>query len=154
MSLFCVFLQHVNVAFRTDPHLVDMPIVYASDAFLKLTGYDRNEVLGCNCRFLNGVDTDATALYQIKESIRTEQACTVRILNYRKDKRSFWNLLHISPVRNASGKIAFFAGVQIEEGCKSQDQHGLSPEMRQLSVIGAIKVAVRSSSLSAGPSKS
>nr|AML78371.1 putative LOV domain-containing protein [Ailanthus altissimus] len=138
----------------TDPHLADMPVVYASDAFLKLTGYDRNEVLGRNCRFLNGVDTDTAALDQIKESIRTEQACTVRILNYRKDKRSFWNLLHISPVRNASGKIAYFAGVQIEEGCNNQDRYGLSPEMRQLSAIGAIKVAVRSSSLGAGSSKS
>ncbi|KAJ4711268.1 protein TWIN LOV 1 [Melia azedarach] len=136
----------------TDPRLPDMPIVYASDAFLRLTGYDRNEVLGRNCRFLNGVDTDIAALYQIKESIRTEQASTVRILNYRKDSSSFWNLLHISPVRNATGKIAYFAGVQIEEGCKNQERHGLSPEMRQLSAIGAIKVAVRSLSMGAGPS--
>ncbi|XP_031284236.1 protein TWIN LOV 1 isoform X3 [Pistacia vera] len=60
----------------TDPHLPDMPIVYASDAFLKLTGYDRHEVLGHNCDFLNGSDTDTATLYQIKESIRAEQACT------------------------------------------------------------------------------
>nr|AML78725.1 putative LOV domain-containing protein [Cunonia capensis] len=138
----------------TDPHLPDMPIVYASDAFLKLTGYDRHEVLGHNCRFLNGFDTDTTTLYQIKESIRTEQACTVRILNYRKDKSSFWNLLHISPVRNASGKIAYFVGVQIEEGCKNQDRHVLSPEMRQFSTVGTVKVAVRSLSMGAGSSKS
>nr|AML78717.1 putative LOV domain-containing protein [Elaeocarpus sylvestris] len=138
----------------TDPHLPDMPIVYASDAFLKLTGYDRHEVLGCNCRFLNGLDTDSATLDQIKESIQTEQACTVRILNYRKDKSSFWNLLHISPVRNASGKIAYFVGVQIEEGSRNQDRRGLSPEMRQLSTVGQVKVAVRSLSMSAGPSKS
>ncbi|XP_044489700.1 protein TWIN LOV 1 isoform X9 [Mangifera indica] len=60
----------------TDPHLPDVPIVYASDAFLKLTGYDRHEVLGHNCGFLNGSDTDPATLYQIKESIRAEQACT------------------------------------------------------------------------------
>ncbi|KAG2702242.1 hypothetical protein I3843_06G075100 [Carya illinoinensis] len=88
----------------TDPHLADMPIVYASDAFLRLTGYARHEVLGRNCRFLSGVDTDSLTLNRIKESIRNEQACTVHILNYRKDKSSFWNFLHISPVRNASGK--------------------------------------------------
>ncbi|GMY26070.1 putative LOV domain-containing protein [Fagus crenata] len=138
----------------TDPHLPDMPIVYASDAFLRLTGYARDEVLGRNCRFLSGMDTDSSTLYQIKENIQTEQACTVRILNYRKDKSSFWNYLHISPVRNASGKIAYFVGVQIEEGCTNQDRHGLSPEMRQLSVVGAIKVAVRSLSMCAGPSRS
>nr|AML77262.1 putative LOV domain-containing protein [Aesculus pavia] len=138
----------------TDPHLPDMPIVYASDAFLKMTGYDRHEVLGQNCRFLNGMDTDTATLNQIKESIQTERACTVRILNYRKDKSSFWNFLHISPVRNASGKIAYLVSVQIEEGCKNQERHGLSPEMRQLSTVGAIKVAVRSISMSAGSSKS
>ncbi|XP_059655920.1 protein TWIN LOV 1 isoform X2 [Cornus florida] len=60
----------------TDPHLPDMPIVYASDAFLRLTGYARHEVLGCNCRFLGGVDTDPSTIFKIKESVQTEQPCT------------------------------------------------------------------------------
>ncbi|XP_012478648.1 protein TWIN LOV 1 isoform X3 [Gossypium raimondii] len=59
-----------------DPHLPGMPIVYASDAFLKLTGYDRHEILGLNFAVLNGADTDSSTLHQIKESIQTEQACT------------------------------------------------------------------------------
>ncbi|KAK9045408.1 hypothetical protein V6N11_059289 [Hibiscus sabdariffa] len=137
-----------------DPHLPGLPIVYASDAFLKLTGYDRHEILGLNFAVLNGADTDTSSVYQIKESIQTEQACTVRILSYRKDKSSFWNCLHLSPIRNASGKIAYFVGVQIEEECKNTDRHGLSPEMRQLSTVGAVKVAVRSFSMAAGSSKS
>ncbi|XWS69768.1 hypothetical protein CRYUN_Cryun04dG0207100 [Craigia yunnanensis] len=66
-----------------DPHLPGMPIVYASDAFLKLTGYDRHEILGLNFRVLNGVDTATSTFHQIMESIQTEQACTVRILSYR-----------------------------------------------------------------------
>ncbi|XP_061991624.1 protein TWIN LOV 1 isoform X4 [Rosa rugosa] len=139
---------------RTDPHLPDMPIVYASEAFFKLTGYARHEVLGRNCRFLSGEDTDSSAIYRIKESVQNEKACTVRILNYRKDKSSFWNLLHVSPIRNASGKIAYFVGVQMEEACKNQDGHGLSPEMRQLSAVGAVRIAVRSLSMGAGTSKS
>ncbi|XP_048441129.1 protein TWIN LOV 1-like isoform X2 [Pyrus x bretschneideri] len=138
----------------TDSHLPDMPIVYASDAFFKLTGYARHEVLGRNCRFLSGADTDPSMICRIKESIQNETACTVRILNYRKDKSSFWNLLHISPIRNASGKIAYFVGVQTEEGCKNQVEHGLSPEMRQLSAVGAVRIAVRSLTMGAGPSKS
>ncbi|KAA3483877.1 protein TWIN LOV 1 isoform X1 [Gossypium australe] len=164
-----------------DSHLPGMPIVYASDAFLKLTGYDRHEILGLNFAVLNGADTDTSTLLQIKESIQTEQACTVRILSYRlilehfqyllkygivsirskhsyyytrKDKSSFWNCLHLSPVRNASGKVAYFVGVQIEEECKNKERHGLSPEMRQLSTVGAVKVAVRSLSMAAGSSKS
>nr|AML76591.1 putative LOV domain-containing protein [Akebia trifoliata] len=139
----------------TDPHSHDMPIVYASDAFLNLTGYTRHEVLDRNCRFLNGPNTDAKTISQIRESIRSEQACSVRILNYRKDGGSFWNLLHISPVRNATGRIAFYVGVQIEEGgCKNEEVRGLSPEMRQRGVVGAVKVAVRSLSMGAGSSKS
>ncbi|XP_019434579.1 PREDICTED: protein TWIN LOV 1 isoform X2 [Lupinus angustifolius] len=138
---------------RTNPHLLDMPIVYASDAFLKLTGYARDEVLGCNCRFLGGKNTDTSTLYLIRESIKTEQPCTVRILNYRKDKSSFWNLLHISPVRDASGKVAYFVGVQIEDDHKNGDRPGLSPERKQLSVVGVVKVAVRSLSMTAGSSK-
>nr|AML79548.1 putative LOV domain-containing protein [Cyrilla racemiflora] len=136
----------------SDPHLPDMPIVYASDMFLELTGYARHEVLGHNCRFLSGLDTDPATQYQIKECIRTEQPCTVRILNYRKDKTPFWNLLHIAPVRNASGKVAYFVGVQIDESRKNQEEHGLSPQRRQLSVVGAVKVAVRSLSMGASTS--
>ncbi|KAG6764669.1 hypothetical protein POTOM_032150 [Populus tomentosa] len=163
---------------RIDPHLPNMPVVYASDAFLKLTGYDRHEVLGRDWNFLNGVDTDSSILHQIQESIQAEQPCTVCILNYRKDKSTFWNLLHMSPVRNATGKlmaklripadarakfefrmlsflgIAYFVGVQMEEKCKSQDRRGLSPEIRQLGAVGAVKVAVRSLSIGASCSKS
>ncbi|KAE8667621.1 Protein TWIN LOV 1 [Hibiscus syriacus] len=137
-----------------DPHLPGLPIVYASDAFLKLTGYDRHEILGLNFAVLNGADTNTSSEYQIQEIIQNEQACTVRIVCYRKDKSSFWNSLHLSPVRNASGKIAYFVGVQMEEECKNMDRHGLSPEMRQLSTVGAVKVAVRSLSMAAGSSKS
>nr|AML76476.1 putative LOV domain-containing protein [Linum lewisii] len=135
-----------------DPYLPDMPIVYASDGFLRLTGYARDEVLGHSCRFLNGIDTDSSVLDQLTLSIRAQQACSVRILSYRKDKSSFWNLLHVSPVRNATGKIAYFVGVQIEEG--SEDRHGFSPQMRQLSVVGSVKVAVRSLSMCSTSSKS
>nr|AML76925.1 putative LOV domain-containing protein [Anticharis glandulosa] len=133
----------------TDAFLPDTPIVYASEAFFKLTGYARHEVLGQNCRFLSGVDTDPTAQFQIKECIRTQQPCTVRILNYRKDRTTFWNLLHISPVRNASGKVAFFVGIQIDDDSKNHETHVLSPKIRHLSVGAAVKVAVRGMSMGA-----
>ncbi|CAA0822277.1 Protein TWIN LOV 1 [Striga hermonthica] len=134
----------------TDALLPDMPISYASEEFLKLTGYGRHEVLGQNCRFLSGIDTDPTTQFQIKDCIENQQACTVRILNYRKDKTSFWNFLHISPVRNASGKVAFFVGIQKEDECSNGEADGLRPEARQLSVVGAVKVAVRSLSMGTG----
>lgn len=138
----------------TDALSPDLPIVYASEGFTKLTGYARHEVIGKNCRFLSGEDTDPVTKYQISESLRTQQSCTVRILNYRKDKTAFWNFLHISPVRNASGKVAFFVGIQINDHCTSNETQGLCPEMRHLSVVGAVKVAVRSLSMSSRTSDS
>ncbi|KAG7563340.1 PAC motif [Arabidopsis suecica] len=147
-SSLVISLGRIKQSFvLTNPCLPDMPIIYASDAFLTLTGYKRQEVLGQNCRFLSGVDTDSAVLYEMKECILKGQSCTVQILNYsnRKDKSSFWNLLHISPVRNASGKTAYFVGVQVEASCRNTESKELRPETRQLSVVGAVRVAVRSS---------
>lgn len=99
-------LGRINQSFvLMDPHLLDMPIVYASDEFLRFTGYARHDVLGYNCRLLSGPDTDPAIEFLIKERIQAEQPCTVCILNYRNDKTPFWNLLHISPVRNATGRV-------------------------------------------------
>lgn len=130
-----------------DPHLPDVPIVHASDMFLQLTGYGREEVVGRNCRFLQGPNTDAKAVQQIRESLNAEKPCTVRILNLRKDRRPFWNHLHIAPVRNCRGKVVFFVGVQLD--ITSDDEKtclgdGMTPHMKQLGAIGAVRVAVRS----------
>nr|AML79384.1 putative LOV domain-containing protein [Cystopteris fragilis] len=129
-----------------NPHLPDSPIVHASEMFLRLTGYSREEVVGRNCRFLQGPDTDRRAVQLIGESLRAEKSCTVKLLNYRKDQTPFWNLLHISPVRSSSGKVAFFAGVQlevapVEEPCFASEA---SPHIKQLGAVGAVRVAVRS----------
>ncbi|XP_010514036.1 PREDICTED: protein TWIN LOV 1-like isoform X2 [Camelina sativa] len=145
-SSLVISLGRIKQSFvLTNPCIPDMPIIYASDAFLTLTGYKRHEVLGQNCRFLSGVDTDSSVLYEMKECILKGQSCTVQILNYRKDKSTFWNLLHISPVRNASGKTAYFVGVQVEASCRNTESKELRPETKQLSVVGAVRVAVRSS---------
>ncbi|KAH7295759.1 hypothetical protein KP509_27G064400 [Ceratopteris richardii] len=92
-----------------NPHLPDTPIVHASEKFLQLTGYTREDVVGRNCRFLQGSDTDRGTVQLIGECLRAEKPCTVRILNYRKDKTPFWNLLHVAPVRSNAGKIWWMA---------------------------------------------
>lgn len=133
-----------------DPYLPSKPIVYASDEFLKLTGYTRQEVLGQRYRFLSRSETDPPVFLQISESIENGNPWTARVLDYRKDMTSFWNRLHISPVRNASGKIAYFVEVHREEDCAKQDGQTLNPELRQLGAIAAVKVAVRSASMGPG----
>nr|AML79589.1 putative LOV domain-containing protein [Asteromonas gracilis] len=96
-----------------DPSLPDCPIVFASDAFLDLTEFKREEVLGRNCRFLQGKDTDPATVDQIRVAIRNEQELTVRILNYTKSGRPFWNMFTMAPMSDSDGRTRFFVGVQV-----------------------------------------
>nr|AML78692.1 putative LOV domain-containing protein [Calliergon cordifolium] len=129
-----------------DISLPDTPIVHASDVFCELTGYSREEVLGRNCRFLQGPDTDPDAVREIREAIEAEKPCTVRILNYRKDNTPFWNHLHIAPVRGANGKVAYYVGVQLDVSTAEVPMRGdsLVAHAKQLSAVGVVRVAVRS----------
>nr|AML78087.1 putative LOV domain-containing protein [Homalosorus pycnocarpos] len=128
----------------SNPNLPGMLIVYASDKFLHLTGYQKDEVIGRNCRFLQGQDTDTRVVQQIRDCIKAEKACTVRLLNYRKDGLPFWNLLHVAPVRDHTAKVVYFVGVQWELGSDCCQTSDIAPVMQQLGAVGAIKVAVRS----------
>lgn len=98
----------------SDARCFDNPIIYCNPAFLKITGYSQEEVMGRNCRFLQGHDTDPIAVEQIRQSIRTGQEVRVVLKNYRKDGTLFWNDLTISPVRDSSGKVTHFIGVQTD----------------------------------------
>jgi PAS domain S-box-containing protein len=132
---------------RADPHLPDTPIVHASDLFLHLTGYNLEEIMGRNCRFLQGPGTDPAAVAQIRESMSLEKSCSVRLLNYRKDKRPFWNLLHVSPVRCSKGKVAFYVGVQLHVSAvdkEEEEEMGMNAKQKQLGAVAAVRVAVRS----------
>ncbi|MEG4998346.1 PAS domain S-box protein [Microcoleus sp. B4-D4] len=88
------------------------PIIYCNPAFESMTGYRRQEVIGKNCRFLQGSDTDSDALNTIRQALKTESECKVRLKNYRQDGTAFWNALSISPVRDRTGKLTHFIGVQ------------------------------------------
>jgi PAS domain S-box-containing protein len=90
----------------------DNPIVYANEGFERLTGYNKRDVLGKNCRFLQGENTDPATIDEIRRSIGEERPCSVEILNYRKDGTTFWNLLSITPIRDESGRVTNFIGIQ------------------------------------------
>jgi PAS domain S-box-containing protein len=103
----------------TDPSLPDNPIVYASQGFLNLTGYTLNQVLGRNCRFLQGPETDPKAVEKIRKSIEEGSDMSVCLLNYRVDGTTFWNQFFIAALRDASGNVTNYVGVQ----CKVSDQY-------------------------------
>ena len=98
----------------TDPHQPDNPIVFTNRAFLQMTGYSAEEILGTNCRFLQGEATDRASVAAIREAIEARQDITIEILNYRKDGSSFWNALFVSPVFNKVGELVYFFASQLD----------------------------------------
>jgi len=95
----------------TDPSLQDNPIVFASDDFLTLTGYSRDEVLGRNCRFLQGTNTSKEKVDLMRKGMATGEDVTVTLVNYTADGTPFWNKLFIAALRDAQNNIVNFIGV-------------------------------------------
>nr|AML79547.1 putative LOV domain-containing protein [Austrocedrus chilensis] len=98
----------------TDPRLPDNPIIFASDSFLELTEYTREEILGQNCRFLQGPETDQDTVQQIRDAIKDQREITVQLINYTKSGKTFWNLFHLQPMRDQKGELQYFIGVQLD----------------------------------------
>ncbi|KAK9044102.1 hypothetical protein V6N11_072422 [Hibiscus sabdariffa] len=98
----------------TDPRLPDNPIIFASDSFLELTEYTREEILGRNCRFLQGPETDQETVSTIRDAIKEQKEITVQLINYTKNGKKFWNLFHLQPMRDQRGELQYFIGVQLD----------------------------------------
>ncbi|MGI4790105.1 MAG: PAS domain-containing protein [Janthinobacterium lividum] len=97
-----------------DPRQPDCPIVYTNEAFLRMTGYSQADVIGHNCRFLQGAETDPEAILELREAVQQQRGCQVQILNYRKDETTFWNEVTVSPVWDRQGKLTHFVGIQTD----------------------------------------
>ena len=96
----------------TDHNRPDAPIVYANPAFERISGYPANEILGRNCRFLQGDDRQQAGVAAIRQAIEKAQETTVVLRNYRKDGTPFWNRLHLAPVFNTEDAVTHFVGIQ------------------------------------------
>lgn len=98
----------------TDPRQDDNPIIFCNRAFSTLTGYSREELVGRNCRLLQGPETDRGAIQRLSEAVAAERDVALDILNYRKDGTTFWNALFVSPVRDAKGEVIYFFASQLD----------------------------------------
>ncbi|SKB39666.1 sensor histidine kinase [Daejeonella lutea] len=116
----------------TDNLLPDQPIIYCNRAFEQLTGYDRDEIIGHNCRFLQSGDRDQDARSEIREAIENGKNCQVEIRNYKKNGEMIWNELMISPVTNNEGQITHFIGIQNDVSRRKAAETELAKEKEYL----------------------
>ena len=133
----------------SDPNIEDQPIVFANRAFTELTGYDENEIVGRNCRFLQGPDTDPVAVEKIRNALAAESVVVVEIVNYRKNGARFWNALHLGPIYDENNKLIYYFGSQWDvsdvHAARAEEAHAkamsreLSHRMKNMfSVIASI----------------
>jgi PAS domain S-box-containing protein len=118
----------------SDARQEDMPLIYINPAFERLSGYTAAEVLGRNCRFLQGDDRDQPALTILRAALHEGRDCTVVLRNYRKDGQLFWNELHMSPVHDGSGLLTHFVGVQTDITRRKQAEDDLQKAKDELEV--------------------
>lgn len=104
----------VNGVTLADPDMEDMPIVYVNQAFLNMTGHNEEEVVGKNCRFLQGEDRDQEARFQLRQAIDNSQPIEVTLRNYRKNGELFHNRLALTPLFDTSGNLMYYLGVQYD----------------------------------------
>ncbi|AXM25633.1 hybrid sensor histidine kinase/response regulator [Xanthomonas oryzae pv. oryzae] len=121
----------------TDPHLPDNPIVFANRAFLEMTGYSAEEVIGNNCRFLQGPETDPASISDVRQSIETRSEFATEVLNYRKDGSSFWNALFVSPVFDDHGNLVYFFGSQLDVS-RRRDAEDALRQAQKMEALGQL----------------
>ncbi|SDG37614.1 PAS domain S-box-containing protein/diguanylate cyclase (GGDEF) domain-containing protein [Pseudomonas benzenivorans] len=114
----------VNAIIITDNEQADQPIIYVNPAFERITGYHSEEVIGLNCRFLQGSKRDQPALEHIRRALHNQEEGSAVLRNYRKDGSEFWNDLRVAPVVNDRGKVSHFVGIlhDITEAKRYQDE--------------------------------
>jgi PAS domain S-box-containing protein len=98
----------------TNPRLHDNPIISCNRAFVELTGYPEDEILGRNCRFLAGPDTEPWLTEAITRGISGHKPVLVDILNYKRDGTPFRNAVLVAPVYDDNGDLEYFLGSQVE----------------------------------------
>ena len=120
-----------------DPRQDDCPIVFANNAFLDLTGYEPEEIIGRNCRFLQGAGTDPAAVRQLREAVAEPRAIALEILNYRRDGTPFWNAIFMGPVFDEAGELLYFFASQLDVS-QRRESEGAYRQAQKMEAIGQL----------------
>lgn len=118
----------------TDSLSPDDPILYVNPGFEAITGYESSEVIGRNCRFLQGPESDPEEVSVMRRAVRQGTPCTVEILNYRRDGTPFWSTITLSPVHDEEHRLTNIVGVQVD----STERKNLEDRLRQSEKMEAI----------------
>ena len=131
---FSAMIQHSPIAsVVSDPRLADNPIIACNNPFMELTGYSEDEIVGRNCRFLAGPDTEPWLTARISKAVADRKPTLVEILNYKKDGTPFRNAVLVAPIFDEFGELEFFLGSQVE---LDMDAPGTSsPRRRQAAAL-------------------
>jgi PAS domain S-box-containing protein len=121
----------------TDPHQPDNPIIFCNDAFSFMTGYAEHEIVGSNCRFLQGPETDREIIAQVRAAIEKREEVAVEVLNYRKNGSTFWNALFVSPVLDEAGNLLYFFGSQLDISRRREAEEALH-EAQKMEAVGKL----------------
>jgi PAS domain S-box-containing protein len=113
----------------TDPDIEDAPIVYANKAFEDMCGYPKEEIVGRNCRFLQGDDRNQPEIDRLRVAIKKHEPIEVTLRNYRKDGEMFYNRLDVKPLLDGRGNVVYYLGVQYD----ITDQINAKKEIEDLS---------------------
>ncbi|WP_299235004.1 PAS domain S-box protein, partial [Natronomonas sp.] len=119
----------------TDSQREDNPIEYINDGFTDITGYQEDDALGRNPRFLQGPGTDPDELSKLREAIAAGEPVTVELKNYRKDGSEYWNRLSVTPVTDADGALSKFIGIQQDVTGRRQRTRSLAEQNRKLELV-------------------
>lgn len=129
--LSAILDECVNGVTLADPDLEDSPIVYANKAFERLTGYSQEEIVGHNCRFLQGEDREQPGRYEIIEAMKKHEAVEVTLRNYKKDGTLFLNRLKITPLLDRKKRVIYYLGVQYD----ITEQTNANNEIKELNAL-------------------
>ncbi len=121
----------------SDPNQPDNPIIFVNNAFINMTGYSRADVIGKNCRFLQGPETDRAVVAQVREAVLERREIATELLNYRKNGSTFWNALFISPVYDQHGELKYFFSSQLDISRRRDAEQALG-QARKMEALGQL----------------